>query len=152
VELFGRGLAWLDTGTCQGLLQTANFVNAVQTRQRFYIACLEEIAYLEIAKNVKPSAGLAVGVVDAGDLHLARIMPFINGPFLSMKSCRRAGARTAFVVVLAFEGLVHLQHHLEVPYHVRLLADHKLCEHGQSILLHGGPILNFFRSTRWSLP
>jgi len=45
VELFGRGLAWLDTGSCQGLLQAANFVEAVQTRQGFYIACLEEIAY-----------------------------------------------------------------------------------------------------------
>jgi glucose-1-phosphate thymidylyltransferase len=45
VELFARGLAWLDTGTCQGLLQAANFVEAVQTRQGFYIACLEEIAY-----------------------------------------------------------------------------------------------------------
>lgn len=45
VELFGRGLAWLDTGTCQGLLQAANFVEAVETRQGFYIACLEEISY-----------------------------------------------------------------------------------------------------------
>jgi glucose-1-phosphate thymidylyltransferase len=45
VELFGRGLAWLDTGTCQGLLQASNFVEAIQTRQGFYIACLEEIAY-----------------------------------------------------------------------------------------------------------
>lgn len=45
VELFGRGLAWLDTGTCQGLLQAANFVEAIETRQGFYIACLEEIAY-----------------------------------------------------------------------------------------------------------
>lgn len=45
VKLFGRGVAWLDTGTCQGLLQAANFVEAVQTRQGLYIACLEEIAY-----------------------------------------------------------------------------------------------------------
>lgn len=45
VELFGRGLAWLDTGTCQGLLNAANFVEAIQNRQGFYIACLEEIAY-----------------------------------------------------------------------------------------------------------
>ena len=45
VELFGRGIAWLDTGTCSGLLQAANFVEAIQTRQGFYIACLEEIAY-----------------------------------------------------------------------------------------------------------
>jgi glucose-1-phosphate thymidylyltransferase len=45
VELFGRGLAWLDTGTCQGLLQAANFVEAIETRQGFYVACLEEIAF-----------------------------------------------------------------------------------------------------------
>jgi glucose-1-phosphate thymidylyltransferase len=45
VELFGRGLAWLDTGTCKGLLQAAEFVEAIQTRQGFYIACLEEIAF-----------------------------------------------------------------------------------------------------------
>jgi glucose-1-phosphate thymidylyltransferase len=45
VELLGRGLAWLDTGTCQGLLAAANFVEAVQNRQGFYIACLEEIAF-----------------------------------------------------------------------------------------------------------
>ncbi|MBV4420596.1 glucose-1-phosphate thymidylyltransferase RfbA [Clostridium tyrobutyricum] len=45
VELFGRGMAWLDTGTPTGLLNAANFVEAVQTRQGLYIACLEEIAY-----------------------------------------------------------------------------------------------------------
>lgn len=45
VELFGRGMAWLDTGTYRGLLDAANFVEAIQTRQGLYIACLEEIAY-----------------------------------------------------------------------------------------------------------
>lgn len=45
VELFGRGMAWLDTGTALGLLNAANFVEAVQTRQGLYIACIEEIAY-----------------------------------------------------------------------------------------------------------
>ncbi|SCN23732.1 Glucose-1-phosphate thymidylyltransferase [Clostridium sp. N3C] len=45
VELFGRGMAWLDTGTHKGLLEAANFVEAVQTRQGLYIACIEEIAY-----------------------------------------------------------------------------------------------------------
>lgn len=45
VELFGRGMAWLDTGTHKGLLEASNFVEAVQTRQGLYIACLEEISY-----------------------------------------------------------------------------------------------------------
>lgn len=45
VELFGRGMAWLDTGTPSGLLNAANFVETVQTRQGLYVACIEEIAY-----------------------------------------------------------------------------------------------------------
>jgi glucose-1-phosphate thymidylyltransferase len=45
VELLGRGFAWLDTGTPDGMMQAANFVQAVQQRQGLYVACLEEIAY-----------------------------------------------------------------------------------------------------------
>lgn len=45
VELFGRGMAWLDTGTHRGLLEASNFVEAVQNRQGLYVACIEEIAY-----------------------------------------------------------------------------------------------------------
>lgn len=45
VELFGRGMAWLDTGTHRAMLAAANFIEAVQTRQGLYVACLEEIAY-----------------------------------------------------------------------------------------------------------
>ena len=47
VELLGRGMAWLDTGTHAGLLEAANFIETVQKRQSLYIACLEEIAYLK---------------------------------------------------------------------------------------------------------
>ncbi len=45
VELMGRGMAWLDTGTPEGLLKAAEYVEAVQSRQGYYIACIEEIAY-----------------------------------------------------------------------------------------------------------
>lgn len=45
VVLLGRGMAWLDTGTPEGLLQAAEYVEAVQSRQGFYISCIEEIAW-----------------------------------------------------------------------------------------------------------
>ena len=45
VQLLGRGMAWLDTGTHGSMLQASNFVEAVQSTQGTYIACLEEIAY-----------------------------------------------------------------------------------------------------------
>ncbi len=45
VALMKRGMAWLDTGNPDGMLKAAEFVEAVQSRQGFYIACLEEIAW-----------------------------------------------------------------------------------------------------------
>lgn len=45
VILLGRGMAWLDTGTPEGMLKAAEYVEAVQSRQGFYISCLEEVAW-----------------------------------------------------------------------------------------------------------
>lgn len=45
VQLLGRGVAWLDTGSPEGMLKAAEFVEAVQSRQGFYVSCIEEIAW-----------------------------------------------------------------------------------------------------------
>ena len=45
VKLFERGVAWLDTGTPEGMLKAAEFVETVQDRQGFYVSCIEEIAW-----------------------------------------------------------------------------------------------------------
>ena len=67
VELLGRGMAWLDTGTYDGLLEASNFIATIQKRQGLYVSCIEEIAYrndwlskeklLEIAKGYKTDYG-----------------------------------------------------------------------------------------------
>lgn len=67
VELMGRGMAWLDTGTYDGLLEASNFIATIQKRQGMYVSCLEEIAYrngwinkeqlLELVAGYKTSYG-----------------------------------------------------------------------------------------------
>ena len=67
VELLGRGMAWLDTGTYDGLLDASNFIATIQKRQGLYVSCIEEIAYkqgwlskaqlLELAAGYKTDYG-----------------------------------------------------------------------------------------------
>lgn len=67
VNLLGRGMAWLDTGTYDGLLEASNFIATIQKRQGMYISCIEEIAYsknwiskdqmLNLAKGYKTTYG-----------------------------------------------------------------------------------------------
>ena len=47
VEVLGRGVAWLDTGTHESLIQASNFIHTLQERQGLMVACLEEIAYTQ---------------------------------------------------------------------------------------------------------
>ena len=56
VLLFGRGMAWLDAGTHDSLLDAANFIEAIQKRQGLYVACIEEVAF-------------TMGYIDAHQLH-----------------------------------------------------------------------------------
>lgn len=73
VELLGRGMAWLDTGTPQGMLNAAQYVEAVQSRQGFYISCIEEIAWRRgfITTNQLRSIGESLKNTDYGEYLIA---------------------------------------------------------------------------------
>jgi glucose-1-phosphate thymidylyltransferase len=63
VELFGRGTAWLDTGTHESLQQAANFIETIQSRQGLKVCCPEEIAFragfIDAAQLEKLARGLS---------------------------------------------------------------------------------------------
>jgi len=73
VVLLGRGMAWLDTGTPEGMLKAAEYVEAVQSRQGFYIACLEEIAWRRgfINDNKLREVGESLKMTDYGQYILS---------------------------------------------------------------------------------
>ncbi|MBE6067112.1 MAG: glucose-1-phosphate thymidylyltransferase RfbA [Clostridium lundense] len=73
VILLGRGMAWLDTGTPDGMLKAAEYVEAVQARQGFYIACLEEIAWRRgfISKDQLREIGESLNMTDYGQYILS---------------------------------------------------------------------------------
>ena len=68
VILMGRGMAWLDTGTPKGMLKAAEYVETIQSRQGFYIACLEEIAWRKgfITKEQLINLGKELKMTDYG--------------------------------------------------------------------------------------
>jgi len=68
VERLGRGIAWLDTGTHESLMQAANYIQAVEERQGLMVACLEDIAFrmgyitpADVMRLAKPMASSAYG-------------------------------------------------------------------------------------------
>jgi glucose-1-phosphate thymidylyltransferase len=68
VEVLGRGIAWLDTGTHESLMQAANYIQAVEDRQGLMVACLEEIAFrlgyisaADVVRLAEPMSSSAYG-------------------------------------------------------------------------------------------
>lgn len=73
VTLLGRGMAWLDTGTPEGMLNAAEFVEAVQDRQGFYVSCIEEIAWRRgfITREQLREIGQSLKITDYGQYLIA---------------------------------------------------------------------------------
>ncbi len=74
VELFGRGFAWLDTGTHASMIQAANFVETIETRQGLKIACLEEIAYLKGYITADEVAAIGRGMKNGYGEYLLKLL------------------------------------------------------------------------------
>ena len=75
VVLLGRGMAWLDTGSPDGMLKAAEYVEAIQSRQGYYIACIEEIAWRRgfISTEQFASIGESLKMTDYGQYILSLI-------------------------------------------------------------------------------
>ncbi len=75
VELLGRGFAWLDTGTHESLLEAAMFVETIEKRQGFKVACLEEIAFINgwLSESALKKAGNALSKNSYGQYLLSLI-------------------------------------------------------------------------------
>ena len=75
VTLMGRGMAWLDTGTPEGMLKASEYVEAVQSRQGFYISCIEEIAWRRgfIGDDELREIGMELQMTDYGKYILSLV-------------------------------------------------------------------------------
>ena len=74
LEIFGRGMAWLDTGTHEALHQAANFIQVVEQRQGLKVACLEEIAYRMGFVDAEQVGRLAAGLKNDYGQYLLTIL------------------------------------------------------------------------------
>ena len=75
VQLMGRGMAWLDTGSPEGMLRASQFVETVQSLQGFYVSCIEEIAWRRgfITKKQLNEIGKELSATDYGQYILGLI-------------------------------------------------------------------------------
>jgi glucose-1-phosphate thymidylyltransferase len=74
LEVFGRGMAWLDTGTHEALHQAANFIQVIEHRQGLKVACLEEIAYRMGFIDAEAVKGQAAGLRNEYGQYLLNIL------------------------------------------------------------------------------
>jgi len=79
VGVLGRGIAWLDTGTFESLLQAAQFVEVVQNRQGLKIGCIEEIAYRMKFITLEELRAIAIPLLKSG---YGEYLMKLNGSFL----------------------------------------------------------------------
>ncbi len=80
VELFTRGFAWLDTGTIESLIQAANYVETIEARQGFKIACVEEVAYRQGFIDAEQVERLAAGLRNDYGRYLSDLIRDEPGP------------------------------------------------------------------------
>ena len=75
VILLGRGMAWLDTGTPEGMLKAAEYVEAIQSRQGFFVSCIEEIAWRRGFINIEQLRviGESIKMTDYGQYILSLV-------------------------------------------------------------------------------
>ena len=64
VVQMGRGLVWMDTGTPRGILKTAQYVESIQSRQGWYISCIEEIAWRNKFISTEQFVNLGMAIKD----------------------------------------------------------------------------------------
>ena len=84
VEIMSRGMAWLDTGTHESLLEAATFVHTIERRQGLNIACPEEIAYRQGFITAEQLERLAAPISKSG--YGRYLMGLLRGPYFAAKS------------------------------------------------------------------